>query len=87
MPLMKLRGKGMVRKIGKSRRSGLLPEGVWALTAMPVLREKIYPAAPGCHWSVEVALQISQIQRRSTTTTKHFELACETSSTPQGVAA
>jgi hypothetical protein len=39
--IKKLRGKGMVRKIGKSRRYESLPEGLRALTALVVLREKV----------------------------------------------
>ena len=39
--IKKLRAKGMVRKIGKSRRYESAPEGLRALTALLVLREKI----------------------------------------------
>ena len=39
--LKKLRAKGMVRKIGKSRRYEPVPEGLQALTALLVLREQI----------------------------------------------
>ena len=39
--IKKLRGKGMVRKIGASRRYEPLHEGLRALTALVVLREKI----------------------------------------------
>jgi hypothetical protein len=39
--IKKLRAKGMVRKIGKSRRYEPLPEGMRALTALLVLREKV----------------------------------------------
>jgi hypothetical protein len=39
--LKKLRGKAMVRKIGNSRRYEPIPEGLRALTALLVLREKI----------------------------------------------
>jgi hypothetical protein len=39
--LKKLRGKGMVRKIGTSRRYEPLPEGLRAMTALVVLREKV----------------------------------------------
>lgn len=39
--IKKLRAKGMVRKIGKSRRYEPVPEGLRALTALLVLREKI----------------------------------------------
>ena len=39
--IKKLRAKGMVRKIGKSRRYEPLPEGLRSLTALMVLREKI----------------------------------------------
>src|SRR5687768_7102175 len=39
--IKKLRAKGMVRKIGKSRRYEPLPEGLRALTALLVLREHI----------------------------------------------
>jgi hypothetical protein len=39
--IKKLRAKGMVRKIGKSRRYETIPEGLRSLTALVVLREKI----------------------------------------------
>jgi len=39
--IKKLRAKGMVRKIGKSRRYEPVPEGLRSLTALLVLREKI----------------------------------------------
>mgnify|MGYP000193047181 CR=1 FL=1 len=39
--IKKLRAKGMVRKIGKSRRYEPVPEGLRALTALLLLREKI----------------------------------------------
>jgi hypothetical protein len=39
--IKKLRAKGMVRKIGKSRRYEPVPEGLRAMTALVVLREKI----------------------------------------------
>jgi hypothetical protein len=39
--LKKLRGKGMVRKIGTSRRYEPVPEGLRAMTALLVLREKV----------------------------------------------
>ena len=39
--IKKLRGKGMVRKIGASRRYETLHEGLRALTALVVLREKL----------------------------------------------
>jgi hypothetical protein len=39
--IKKLRAKGMLRKIGKSRRYGPVPEGLRALTALLVLREHI----------------------------------------------
>jgi DNA-binding transcriptional ArsR family regulator len=39
--LKKLRGKGMVRKIGSSRRYEPVPEGLRAMTALVVLREKV----------------------------------------------
>ena len=39
--LKKLRGKGMVRKIGTSRRYEPLPEGLRAMMALVVLREKV----------------------------------------------
>jgi len=39
--LKKLRGKGMVRKIGTSRRYATDPAGLRAITALLVLREKI----------------------------------------------
>ena len=39
--IKKLRAKGMVRKIGKSRRYETIPEGLRSLTALLVLREKI----------------------------------------------
>ena len=39
--IKKLRGKGMVLKIGASRRYEPLPEGLRALTALVVLREKV----------------------------------------------
>ena len=39
--IKKLRAKGMVRKIGKSRRYEPVPEGLRALTALLVLREQI----------------------------------------------
>lgn len=39
--IKKLRAKGMVRKIGKSRRYEPLPEGLRAITALVVLREKV----------------------------------------------
>lgn len=39
--LKKLRGKGMVRKIGSSRRYEPVPEGLRAMTARVVMREKV----------------------------------------------
>jgi hypothetical protein len=39
--LKKLRGKAMVRKIGSSRRYEPVPEGLRALTALVVIREKV----------------------------------------------
>jgi len=39
--IKKLRAKGMVRRIGKSRRYEVIPEGLGSLTALLVLREKI----------------------------------------------
>jgi hypothetical protein len=39
--IKKLRGKGMVRKIGTSRRSEPEPDGLRAVTALVVLREKV----------------------------------------------
>ena len=39
--IKKLRAKGMVRRIGKSRRYEVIPEGLRSLTALLVLREKI----------------------------------------------
>jgi hypothetical protein len=39
--IKKLRAKGMVSKIGKSRRYETVPEGIRSLTALLVLREKI----------------------------------------------
>jgi hypothetical protein len=39
--IKKLRAKGMVSKIGKSRRYQSVPEGLRSLTALLVLREKI----------------------------------------------
>jgi hypothetical protein len=39
--IKKLRAKGMVEKIGKSRRYQPVPEGLRSLTALLVLREKI----------------------------------------------
>src|SRR5204863_9798845 len=39
--LKKLRGKGMVRKIGTSRRYEPEPAGLRAMTALVILREKI----------------------------------------------
>ena len=39
--LKKLRGKGMVRRIGTSRRYEPVPEGLRAMTALLVLREKV----------------------------------------------
>ena len=39
--IKKLRAKGMVCKIGKSRRYEAVPEGLRSLTALLVLREKI----------------------------------------------
>ena len=39
--LKKLRGKGMVRKIGTSRRYEPEPAGLRAITALLVLREKV----------------------------------------------
>jgi len=39
--IKKLRGKGMVRKIGSSRRYEAIPEGLRAITALLVLREKV----------------------------------------------
>jgi hypothetical protein len=39
--IKKLRAKGMVRRIGKSRRYEPVPEGLRSLTALLVLREKI----------------------------------------------
>ncbi len=39
--IKKLRAKGMVTRIGKSRRYETLPEGVRSLAALLVLREKI----------------------------------------------
>ena len=39
--LKKLRGKGMVRKIGTSRRYETEPTGLRAITALVVLREKV----------------------------------------------
>jgi hypothetical protein len=39
--IKKLRAKGMIRKIGKSRRYETIPEGLRSLTALLVLREKI----------------------------------------------
>jgi hypothetical protein len=39
--IKKLRGKGMVRKIGKSRRYDALPDGLRAITALVVLRENV----------------------------------------------
>ena len=39
--IKKLRGEDMVQKIGVSRRYQPLPEGVRALTALVVLREKV----------------------------------------------
>jgi hypothetical protein len=39
--IKKLRAKGMLRKIGKSRRYEPVPEGLRALTALLVLREQI----------------------------------------------
>src|ERR1700683_4127063 len=39
--LKKLRGKGMVRKIGTSRRYEVEPAGLRAITALVVLREKV----------------------------------------------
>src|ERR1700733_9174464 len=39
--IKKLRAKGLVRRIGKSRRYEVIPEGLRSLTALSVLREKI----------------------------------------------
>jgi hypothetical protein len=39
--IKKLRGKGMVRKIGNSRRYETVTEGLRAITALLVLREKV----------------------------------------------
>ncbi|HEY6371446.1 MAG TPA: hypothetical protein VIX37_12780, partial [Candidatus Sulfotelmatobacter sp.] len=39
--LKKLRGKGLVRKIGTSRRYESEPAGLRAMTALVVLREKV----------------------------------------------
>ena len=39
--LKKLRGKGMVRKLGLSRRYEPVPEGLRAMTALLILREKV----------------------------------------------
>jgi hypothetical protein len=39
--LKKLRGKGMLRKIGTSRRYETEPTGLRAITALVVLREKV----------------------------------------------
>ncbi|MGO9254737.1 MAG: hypothetical protein ACLQU1_00315, partial [Bryobacteraceae bacterium] len=39
--LKKLRGKGMVRKIGTSRRHEPEPDGLRAMTALVILREKV----------------------------------------------
>jgi hypothetical protein len=41
MDIKKLRAKGMVRKIGTSRRYESVPEGLRAIAAPLVLREKI----------------------------------------------
>jgi len=39
--LKKLRGKNIVRRIGKSRRYETVPEGLQAMTALLVLRDKV----------------------------------------------
>jgi hypothetical protein len=39
--LKKLRGKGLIRKIGTSRRYEAEPDGLRAMTALVILREKV----------------------------------------------
>ena len=39
--LKKLRGKNVIRRVGKSRRYEIVPEGLRAVTALLVLREKV----------------------------------------------
>jgi hypothetical protein len=39
--IKKFRAKGMIRKIGKSRRYEPVPEGLRAITALLILREKV----------------------------------------------
>ena len=58
--IKKLRGKGMVRKIGASRRYETLHEGLRALTALVVLRAKADPATTRCQHSTRAPLQTIQ---------------------------
>ena len=78
--IKKLRAKGMVRKIGKSRRYEPVPEGLRALTALLVLREKIIQPIARCQPPASDLSPNRATQRPSTTTTKTFEPACEISS-------
>jgi hypothetical protein len=46
--LKKLRGKNVIRRVGKSRRYEIVPDGLRAVTALLVLREKaIKPVLAG----------------------------------------
>lgn len=48
--LKKLRGKQMVQRLGRSRRYQILPQGLKALTALVVLRDKVIrPLLAGIH--------------------------------------
>ena len=42
--IKKLRGKGMLQKVGNSRRYEVVPEGLRAMVALVVLRHRVIPA-------------------------------------------
>ena len=58
--IKKLRGKGMVRKIGASRRYEALHQGLRALTALVVLREKLIRPLLAASTAPEPPLQTIQ---------------------------
>src|SRR5665213_2153612 len=55
--IKKLRAKGMVRKVGKSRRYEPVPDGLRSLTALLTLREKIIRPLLAASWKPEPPAQ------------------------------
>jgi hypothetical protein len=74
--IKKFRAKGIVRKIEKSRRYELLPEGVRVLTALLVLRDKVIRPLLAASGQPDPPLQPPRIRHPSITSTKESETLC-----------